>query len=72
MSAPMEERLIPIQGGERRGEMVTPEADLNEVMLGEPVIGFRTFLDDVVIKGPYHPISTSDTLVNIPHDLPSL
>ena len=45
--------------------------DPNNVVPDEPAIGFRTFLDDMVIEGPYHPISTSNTLVDIPHNLPS-
>ena len=72
VSAPVEDALIPIQGGERRGEMATPEVDPNNVIPDQQVIGFRTFLDDVVVEGPYRPSSTSDTLVDIPHDLLSL
>ena len=73
VSALVEEVLIPIKGGERRGEMHDPDSvDPNDVIPGELVIRFRTFLGDMVVEGPYHPISTSNTLVNIPHNLLSL
>ena len=52
--------------------MATPEVDLNDVILDQQVIGFRTFLDDVVIEGPYRPVSTPNTLVDVSHDLPGL
>ena len=32
----------------------------------------RVFADDVVIKGPYHPVLAVTTLVEIPSDLPEL
>ena len=53
-----DDRLWPIQGGSRRGEMATPEVNADP--------------NDVVIEGPYHPESTSNTLVEIPNDLPEL
>ena len=64
--------LWPIQGGSRRGEMATPEVDPNDVVPNQLVIMCRTFVDDVVVKGPHHPASTSNTLVEIPHNLPCL
>ena len=53
-------------------EMATPEVDPNDVVPDQQVIRCRTFLDDMVIEGPYHPVSTSDTLVDIPPNLPHL
>ena len=48
--APVEETLILIQGGERRGAMHDLESvDPSNVVLDELVIGFRTFLDAVVV-----------------------
>ena len=69
-----DDRLWPIQGGSRRGEMATPEAkvDPNDVGPSVPVFTSRVFSDDVVIEGPYLPESTSNTLVEIPNDLPEL
>ena len=72
VSAPVEDALIPIQGGERRGEVVTPEVDPNDAVPDQQVIRFRTFLDDMVVEGPYCPSSVSETLVDVPHDLPCL
>ena len=65
----MDSALWPIQGGSRRGEMATPEVDLNDIIPDQQVISFRTFVDDMVVEGPYRPVSTSDTLVEIPHNL---
>ena len=71
--APVEGSLILIQGGERRGESIDLDSvDLNNVVPDVPMIGFRTFLDDMVVEGPYRPLSTSNTLIDVPHDLPSL
>ena len=67
-----ESRLWPIQGGERRGEMATPEIDPNDVGPSVPFFTSRVFSDDVVIEGPYHPASAATTLVEIPNDLPEL
>ena len=67
-----EGRPWPIQGGEHRGEMVTPEVDPNGIGLSDPVFTSRVFHDDVVIEGPYHPASAATTLVEIPNDLPEL
>ena len=54
--------------------MATPGADVdpNDVGLSVPVFTSRVFSDDVVIEGPYHPKSASNTLVEIPNDLPEL
>ena len=46
-----EGRLWPIQGGERRGEMATPDIDPNDVGPSDPVFTLRVFADDVVIEG---------------------
>ena len=71
--APVEEALILIQGGERRGESIDLDlVDPNNVVLEVPMIRFRTFLDDVVVQGPYCPLSASNTLIEVPNDLPSL
>ena len=69
-----DDRLWPIQGGSRRGEMATSEAkvDPNDVGPLMPAFTSRVFSDDVVIEGPYLPESTSNTLVEIPNDLPEL
>ena len=64
--------IWPIQGGLRRGEMLTPEMDPRDVGPSLPAFTSRVFSDDVVIEGPYHPVSTSDTLVEIPNNLPDL
>ena len=65
-----EGRFWPIQGGEGRGEMVTSEVDPNDVGPSVPIFTLRVFSDDVVIEGPY--LSKSNTLVEIPNDLPEL
>ena len=62
----------PIQGGERRGEMATPEMNPNDIRPLDPVFTSRVFADDVVIEGPYPPGSVASTLVEIPNDLPEL
>ena len=67
-----ESRPWPIQGGERRGEMATPEVDPNDVGLSVPIFTSRVFSDDVVIEGPYLPKPTATTLVEIPNNLPEL
>ena len=67
-----EGRLWPIQGGERRGEMATPEVDPNDIGPSDPVFTLRVFADDVVIEGPYPSGSAASTLVEVPSDLPEL
>ena len=69
-----DDRLWPIQGGSRRGEMPTSEADVdpNDVGPSIPAFTSRVFSDDVVIEGPYRPESASNTLVEIPNNLPEL
>ena len=67
-----EGRLLPIQGGEHRGEMAIPEVDPNDIRPSDPVFTSRVFTDDVVIEGPYLPESAASTLVEIPNDLPEL
>ena len=62
----------PIQGGERRGEIATPEVDPNDIGPSDPVFTSVVYADDVVIEGPYLPISAASTLVEIPDDLPEL
>ena len=54
--------------------MPTPEVDVdpNDVGPSIPVFTLRVFSDDVVIEGPYRPDSASNTLVEIPNDLPEL
>ena len=64
--------IWPIQGGSRRGEMLTPDINPNDVVPDQPVFTSRVLMDDVVIEGPYCLISTSDISVEIPHNLPSL
>ena len=66
-----DDRLWPIQGGSRRGEIATPEVDVDPNDVGPlmPAFTSRVFSNDVVIEGPYHPESTSNTLVEIPNDL---
>ena len=67
-------RLWPIQGGSRRGEMLSPDADVDPNDVGPllPAFTLRVFSNDVVIEGPYCPESASNTLVEIPNDLPEL
>ena len=67
-----EGRLWPIQGGERRGEMATPEVNPNDIGPSDPVFTSRVFADDVVIEGPYPSGSATSTLVGVPSDLPEL
>ena len=67
-----EGRLWPIQGGERRGEMATPEVDPNDIGPLDPVFMSRVFANDVVIEGPYPSGSAASTLVEVPSDLPEL
>ena len=54
--------------------MATPgvEVDPNDVRPSVPAFTSRVFSDDVVIKGLYRPKSTSNTLEEIPNDLPEL
>ena len=52
--------------------MPTPDVDPNNVGPSLPVFTSRVFHDDIVIEGPYHPESASNTLVEIPNDLPKL
>ena len=54
--------------------MLTPEAgvDPNDVGPSVPAFTSRVFSNDVVIEGPYRPKSVSNTLVEIPNDLPEL
>ena len=54
--------------------MATPEADVdpNDVGPSIPAFTLRVFSNDVVIEGLYHPESTSNTLVEIPNNLPEL
>ena len=67
-----EGRLWPIQGGERRGEMATPEVGPNDIGPSDPVFTLRVFADDMVIKGLYPSGSAASTLVEVPSDLPEL
>ena len=62
----------PIQGGEQRGEMATPDVDPNDIGPSDPAFTSRVFADDVVIEGPYLPALRATTLVEIPNDLPEL
>ena len=52
--------------------MATPEIDPNDVGPSVPSFTSRVFSDDVVIEGPYHPMSAATTLVEIPNNLPDL
>ena len=52
--------------------MATLEVDLNDIVPDQLIVMCRTFVDDVVVEGPYRPASNSDTLVEIPHNLPCL
>ena len=67
-----EGRLWPIQGGERRGEMATPEVDPNDIGPSDPVFTSRVFANDMVTEGPYLLGSAVSTLVAVPSDLPEL
>ena len=52
--------------------MPTPDVDPNNVGPSMPVFTLRVFSNDVAIEGPYRPESASNTLVEIPNDLPEL
>ena len=52
--------------------MATPEVDPNDVIPLTSVFTSRVYSDNVVIEGPYRPESASNTLVEIPNNLPEL
>ena len=70
MLAPVEGTLVPIR---QEGGSIDPDSvDPNDMVLSVLLFRFRTYSDNIVVEGPYHPVSLANTLVDVPEDLPSL
>ena len=65
--------LVPIQqegGEEQRAKSVDVDLiDPNDMVPMMPMFGIRTYPDDIIIKGPYCPVSLANILVKVPEDL---